>query len=68
MHSEFRQMAKSSKDFAFKTTLRKDLKIKLTGLKCTIKQKFIGKLKTFRSSASSTTVQIRNKFCYLLFR
>lgn len=43
MHSEFRQMAKSPKDFAFKATLEEDLKIYLTGLKRTIKQKFTGK-------------------------
>lgn len=67
MHSEFRQMAKSSKDFAFKTTSGKDLEINLTGLKCTMKQKFFGKLKTSHSSASSTTLQPRNQFCHLPF-
>lgn len=67
MHSEFRQMAKSSKDFAFKTTSGKDLEIDLTGLKCTMKEKFVGKLKTSHSSASSRTFQPRNQLCYLLF-
>lgn len=67
MHSEFRQMAKSSKDSAFKTTSGKDLEINLTGLKRTMKQKFVGKLKTSHSSASSTTLQPRNQFCHLPF-
>lgn len=60
-------MAKSCKDFAFKTTAGKDLEIDLTGLKCTMKQKFVGKLKTSHSSASSRTLQPRNQLCYLLF-
>lgn len=48
MHSEFRQMAKSSKDFAFKTTFgEKDLEIDLTGLKCTMKEKFRREIKNF---------------------
>lgn len=60
-------MAKSSKDFAFKTTSGKDLEINLTSLKRTMKQKFFGKLKTSHSSASSTTLQPRNQFCHLPF-
>lgn len=59
-------MAESSKDSAFKTTLGKDLKINLAGLKCTIKQKFTGKLKTSHSPASSASVQSRKQLCHLL--
>lgn len=66
MHSEFRQMAESSKDSAFKTTLGKDLEINLAGLKCTIKQNFTGKLKTSHSPASSASVQSRKQLCRLL--